>query len=140
MTRLSRSAYEAQRRAERDRREARTERGLPHHPDGSGWATCQKCDGAGDHEFNLSPNNDPQWDDFETCVDCGGTGYVPDGRGPDPLLLMRARRIPRRWSGLNDFAYQSARRRAMCPVSGLAQADMLALATRCVTAVRRNAA
>lgn len=132
---MSRYAYAAQRRAERDARETREARGLPHHPDGTGWATCIACQGSGSHEFNLSPDNDPQCDDFETCATCDGTGYVPDGRGPDLLMQLQARRLSYRWSFLTDFAYRSARRRAMCPVSGLALADMRALATRCVTEV-----
>lgn len=139
MSQLSRSAYAAQRRAERDARDMRTERGLPHHPDASGWAVCPACEGDGSHDRNDSPLNDPQCGYTVRCGTCYGDGYVRDGRAPDLLLALRDARAAA-LRGREAFVYESLRRRAMCPVSGLAQADMLAMATRCVTAARRLAA
>ncbi len=62
----------------------------------------------------------------------GVTPYLP---GTDPLSMMaRARVKAGDWS---RPTYDSYRRWAMRPVSGLALADMLATATRCVTAVEK---
>lgn len=77
----------------------------------------------------------PEW--REECADMAGDDRLPLWR--DPLYALRDERNSFRRSGGDRWAklgYQHARLRAMRPVSGLAQADMLANATRCVAATQ----
>ena len=129
-----RASYEAQRRKERDTRVCREERGLPHHPDGSGWAMCPACQGAGEHVHNDSHCNDPQDEYPVECDTCLGEGIVDDG-GRDALIVMRAERHQHRWWGrepIRAIAYASARKRAMRPVLG--QLRMIEAAVGCTVA------
>lgn len=46
---------------------------------GIGLIDCPRCKGAGEIQFNLSRNRDPQCDDSATCNVCYGDGMVrPD--------------------------------------------------------------
>lgn len=122
---------------------------------------CPDCDGWGVHESNASSINDPQCHDQIDCAICDGSGvleasyaeglsgdYQPwDGplgktaigvaaqkRGTDPLLDMGRLREERGHPFGGSFYYGIYRKRAMRKCSGLAMADMRAMATRCVTA------
>ncbi len=100
---MSRADYQAERRQARASIEPREDRGLPQHPAADGFATCIDCDGRG--EFMVGQSNDPQTGECENCRTCDGFGVVPDGRGPDPLVVMRQ---DRKW-----IRYGSIRRRYM---------------------------
>jgi hypothetical protein len=86
----------------------RTDRGLPHHPDGSGLATCPRCAGAGvtDHD-----HWQPELCTSSTCSLCDGSGYIADGYR-DPLLRLRYARQRRR---RDPGAYAWLRQVAMTP-------------------------
>lgn len=104
------SHYQANRRAARAAADTREDRGLPQHPAASGLATCQACDGRGEHHCNNSRNGDPQAAYEIQCGECFGTGQVSDGRGPDLLTVLASVRRYRKREG---FRYASARRDAM---------------------------
>lgn len=114
------TAYATARREARDAMDPREYRGLPAHPDGSGWATCPDCDGIGAHTHNdTNPYGygpDPQCDYDVDCDRCSGTGQLCDGRGPDPLIELRNARSYRRLLDSDRFAYTAARLRSMSPV------------------------
>lgn len=92
----TRADYRRARKHVRNHLTMRVDRDLPPHPAGSGWAQCPACDGAGEHIVNnTNPHGygpDPQHDEPVECGACLGTGEVPDGRGPDPLAVMRTMR------------------------------------------------
>jgi hypothetical protein len=113
---MNRAAYQAQRQA----RPSREERGLPQHPASDGLVTCPCCDGRG--EFTIGQSMDPQSWDTESCATCNGFGVVPDGRGPDPLLVMRQQRSVRNaiWK---RSRYHEARAAAMRSIYRLPLAD-----------------
>ena len=89
-------------------------------------ATCPDCDGAGE-SVELHYTRDPQLEESVSCDKCGGSGEVEVW--VDPLIRMKRAK----WNRANGW-YAVYRRQAMRPVSGLAMADMRAMATRCVTA------
>lgn len=98
--------------------------------------TCPECEGGGEVTVNdTNPYGygpDPQCDEFFPCENCGGSGEVETW--VDPLIAMkRAKWNCAKWNRANGW-YEIFRMRAMRRCSGLAQADVLALATRCVTA------
>lgn len=123
--------------------ETRAERGLPRHPDGSGWAMCPDCEGAGEITINeTNPHGhgpDPQCDESVDCLRCIG-GEIADGHA-DPIASLAGLR--RRYAFFRAFpsrenykiAYERARRIAFVRCSGIVQADMLAMSTRCVNRV-----
>lgn len=91
---MNRAQYLADRRRIRAARLTRAERGLPHHPDGSGLAPCPRCGSDG-------------------CSLCDGTTFVTDGHR-DPLLRLRyvrQSRIRRR----NPAAYVHVRQICATP-------------------------
>lgn len=114
---MSRFQYLADRAWTRRNRPERTAQGLPHHPDGSGWADCLHCEGAGEFIHNDSHLRDPQCDYPVPCDRCWGEGFVADGH-EDPLLAMRRLRIRMRQSwrrspGYASTLYRLERERAM---------------------------
>lgn len=141
---MTKREYLAQRAASRSMGLTREERGLSHHPDGSGTHVCPDCEGAGETIHNdTNPHgfgSDPQCDEPVRCSTCMGSGEIADGVREVLGELRAARyRMRLRLKGARFF-YVSARRRAFMPVSGLAMADMLAKATRCVTETERGVA
>lgn len=85
----SRATYQAKRQHARSLADCRTDRGLPHHPDGSGFAACAVCEGAGELMVTC---NDPQDDYPEPCTNSAcDDGYVADGH-VDPLIVLRGMR------------------------------------------------
>lgn len=105
---MNRASWNTQRRRVRDSYPSRADRGLPHHPDGSGLATCPRCYGSGvldrDHwhpELCTSP----------TCSLCAGSGTIADGYR-DPLLRLhyarqRRRRDPQAYAHLRQVCAAS---------------------------------
>ncbi|MDQ3160070.1 MAG: hypothetical protein M3Q51_03490, partial [Pseudomonadota bacterium] len=96
--------------------------------------TCTQCEGAGEVVSNdTNPHGygpDPQCEEGFECDACDGTGTV--AVWTDPLLRLREAR----WNPRNRN-YELTRLQAMRPSAGrLAQADMLAMAARCVTAAQ----
>lgn len=117
-----RLAYEAARRAARDKLDTREERGLPKHP-ANGWIDCAECGGAGEHLHNDSPIGDPQCEYMTICGECDGEGVVIDGH-IDPMLLLRRARFNRRHRlGLYEWGYSRARRAALGKSLGYALLD-----------------
>lgn len=101
---MNRASWNAQRRRVRDSYPSRADRGLPHHPDGSGLATCPRCSGTGvidrDHW-------QPELCTSSTCSLCCGEGTTADGYR-DPLLRLRyarsrRRRDPQAYAHLRKF-------------------------------------
>lgn len=134
---MNRAEYQAQREGARFQSLCREERNLPHHPDGSGSATCPVCQGAGEIEFNnTNPHGygpDPQCDDCAPCPnpDCLD-GYVKDGEA-DPILSLRSLR--RESIARRPFAharYSEARARTYRPA--LCQLRMIEAAIGCTVA------
>ena len=114
---------------EQQARRTREDRGLPHHPDGTGWAACPACDGMGE---TYRENVNPQMQDAIECRECNGTGCIPDGIS-DPLLDMRE---PRPWASCLDscrLRYTRARRRAMQPCAGISRLSMVETALQTFT-------
>lgn len=114
---MSRFQYLADRAWTRQHRADRVAQGLPHHPDGTGWATCPECKGECEFIRNDSPDGDPQCEYPVPCHLCGGDGEVADGH-EDPLLTMRRHRRQMRtaWRASPGFAsvmYRLDRERAM---------------------------
>lgn len=124
-------------------------------PDCDGWGAIEGNDGP-----TYVGGTDPQNDWQENCLECDGSGVVVltyadadrldlqpwDGlngkvlegvraakRGTDPLLDMGRLRAEHVAALGGSFYYGIYRMRAMRKCSGLAQAEMLAMATRCVT-------
>lgn len=83
----TRASYTAWLRRERDMYGRREEHGLPHHPDGSGFADCPECHGTGMWFHPRGPSG--EFD--EPCNKCGGSGVILDGHR-DPLTIMHATR------------------------------------------------
>ena len=83
--RCVRIRYETTRRKAREQAGKRTDRGLPHHPDGSGFASCPRCECTGviDHG-----HWHPEMWTSSTCSLCCGSGFLDDGYR-DPLLRLR---------------------------------------------------
>lgn len=88
----------------------RTDRGLPHHPDGSGFAVCPRCFGTGviDHG-----HWHPELWTSSICTLCDGSGFIDDGYR-DPLLRLREarkrslyRRDPEAYRWLRLFCFAS---------------------------------
>lgn len=104
------------------------------------YRTCSVCEGAGELVVNdTNPHGygpDPQCDEFAPCTnpDCEDGSVVV---WTDPLLVLKQERRYRRYGGA---PYQRVRLRAMRSCSGLAQADMLAMAQRCVNTIERGVA
>ena len=141
---MGKTEYRTKRRRARDKNPSREERGLSHHPDGSGTHVCPDCEGAGETIHNdTNPHgfgSDPQCDEPVRCNTCMGSGEIADGVREVLSELHAARyRLRLRLKGAR-FSYESARRRAFMPVSGLAMAEMLAKATRCATETERGVA
>lgn len=114
---MTRSQHLADRAWTRQHRADRGAQGLPHHPDGSGWATCPECKGAGEQMLNASSIDDPQCQYPVPCFYCWGEGSVADGH-EDPLLAMRRHRTRMRQSwrrspGYASTLYRLDRERAM---------------------------
>jgi len=86
----------------------RTDHGLPHHPDGSGLATCPRCYGTGAIDRD---HWQPELCTSATCSLCCGSGYIADGYR-DPLLRLRYARQRRR---RDPGAYAWLRQIAMTP-------------------------
>lgn len=119
---------------------------LPKHP-ANAWITCPDCEGCGETGGYWRSEDD--WVS-ETCRRCDGACEIVDGF-IDPLLEMRRLRLygvkpsPGKFRLAHthpDFAnkrwlYGHTRRVAMRPVSGIAQAEMLAMAMRCVNESQR---
>lgn len=128
MNRTTRARYETTRRKSREQTGPRTDRGLPHHPDGSGLADCPNCSGSG---LVYVPHWHP--DEREArCPDCTGSGLITDGHR-DPLLRLRYAR--QGWQRLRDpGAYAHIRKLAMLPVW---QLRLLESAVGCELAARR---
>lgn len=128
----TRAWYETTRRKAREQAGPREDRGLPHHPDGSGLAPCAYCNGQGIVErHHWNPQLDKSW----PCPECGGMGDIPDG-WRDPLLRLRyyrQRRIRRR----NPAGYQHMRRVCATPVW---QLRLIESAVGCELAARRAVA
>jgi hypothetical protein len=103
--------YETTRRKAREQAGPREERGLRHHPDGSGLAQCPECDGAGCHD---TWGNDPQASRSMECSKCSGTGWVADG-WRDPLLRLRTERQWWRRQKDKGYCYGHVRKLAMIP-------------------------
>lgn len=117
---MSRSEYLEARRTARDLRPTRAERGLPAHPDGSGWVVCPDCDGAGEHVRNDSHVRDPQCEYEVTCSTCGGDGELTDSVRDPILQLRRARELVRygsRSEPFNHIRYGAIRQRVVSPVA-----------------------
>jgi len=131
----TRSRYQAIRQHKRDAVDCREKRGLPLHP-ANGFIDCPACDGLGEHTRNDSDIGDPQCEYGVTCGACGGTGEVQDGL-IDPLLLVAKYRAGRFTWAMSDLRrterqhqYRLYRERAMKGCTGLAVADLRALAAR----------
>lgn len=132
---ITRSGYQGMRQNIRDRELSREERGLPQHP-ANAFVSCPDCFGTGEHMRNDSANGDPQTEYPVTCGACGGTGELQDGI-VDPLLLVAKYRKGRFSWAMSDFRrterlhqYRLYRARAMKGCTGLAVADLRALAAR----------
>ena len=100
---MNRADYLDQRRADRECADSRAERGLPHHPDGSGLALCPRCNGNGEQD---NGHWHPEMASADICTLCDGSGYITDGYR-DPLLRLRyarqshvRRRDPRQYMHL----------------------------------------
>ncbi len=89
---MNRANWNTQRRRVRDSYPSRADRGLPHHPDGSGLATCPRCGGCGAIDRD---HWQPELCTSATCSLCDGYGYIADGYR-DPLLRLRYARQRRR--------------------------------------------
>ena len=108
----------------------RESQGLPHHPSGTGWATCSVCDGHGD----VCMDGDRTGERALPCTACSGHGFVPDGE-PDPLIEMHDARLWRDmpWSGRQYAVHRCI---AMRPSIGLLQLAMVERAIRCDVTMR----
>jgi len=105
---MNRASWNAQRRRVRDSYPSRDDRGLHHHPDGSGLAICPRCNGNGCIDID---HWQPELVDSVLCGRCDGSGFIDDGYR-DPLLrLLYAR--PRR--SRDPLAYAWLRQIAMTP-------------------------
>lgn len=105
----TRAWYETTRRKSREQAGPREDRGLPHHPDGSGLADCPNCKGSGLVDVpHWHPDEREAW-----CDDCTGSGIIADGYR-DPLLRLRHYR-QRRMRQHNPVVYQYLRKLAMVP-------------------------
>lgn len=118
---MTRSQYLTDRLWSRQNRATRADQGLPHHPDGTGWAQCPACEGAGEFTANASSNGDPQCEYPVPCDRCCGEGEIADGH-EDPLLAMRRHRTRMRQSwrkspGYVSTLYRLDRAAAMKPVT-----------------------
>lgn len=119
---VNRAAYEADRAWTRRNRATREDQGLPHHPDGTGWATCPDCGGDGIAEtVNDSAIGDPAFERDVGCERCYREGMVPDGH-EDPFWAMRRNRTRMRQSwrlspGFASTLYRLDRATAMKPVT-----------------------
>jgi len=114
---VNRAQYLADRAWTRQHRADRGAQGLPHHPDGSGWATCPECGGDGSFVRNDSAIGDPQQEYDVHCHLCAGEGEIPDGH-EDLLHAMRRHRMQmrqswRRTPGFSAMVYRRTRERAM---------------------------
>lgn len=106
----TRAWYETTRRKSREQAGPRTDRGLPHHPDGSGLAPCPRCAGTGVIDCG---HWQPELCTSATCSLCAGSGYVTDGYR-DPLLRLRNAR--QRWQRRrNPGAYAHLRKLCATP-------------------------
>jgi hypothetical protein len=102
---ITRQEYRALRQLKRVFEGPREDQGLPHHPDGTGLALCPVCYGDGVLEER---HWNPQLDKSHKCMECGGTGYVPDGPVDILLRLHNARKL---WSrGTHPNRYNILRR------------------------------
>ena len=86
---MNRTAWNAQRQAHRSA-SPRALRGLPHHPNGTGYADCAECNGTGAIDV---PHWNPECETSYTCSACAGRGTIADGHR-DPLLRLRHARQP----------------------------------------------
>lgn len=118
---IARIRYETARMVERAGRETREERGLPHHPDGTGYATCPDCQGAGEHIVNdTDPHGygpDPQRDEEVECPRCRGEGEIEDGHADPILLLRRYRRERLTRRPLASYFYGAVLQRVITPAT-----------------------
>jgi hypothetical protein len=105
----TRGWYETTRRSGRENEGPRVERGLPQHPDGSGFAPCPRCgaDGIIESEGWVHPDLIKS----RTCTACFGSGLIEDGYR-DPLLRLRDYRRHRESHALR---YAWTRRLVMTP-------------------------
>lgn len=127
---MNRAQYEARRRQLRDAWGKREDHGLPHHPDGSGWAPCIECKGTGTWFHPRGPSG--EFD--EPCDACGGNGVIPDGHR-DALLIMHD---TRKWRFLSSSGplYSAAHTVAVRPALGMAQLRMVEAAIGCDVTTR----
>lgn len=143
---ITRSGWLGYQRAVRESVD-RVASGLPHHPTND-LIDCPDCDGAGEHARNdTNPHGygpDPQCDYTVPCARCNGTGRVEDGV-IDLLVQLRRKRwwlkfpaSPR--ASEYRYHYNSVRRRAVMPCSGLSAMEMRARAALCVNEAERAAA
>ena len=125
---MGKTEYRTKRRRARDKNPSREERGLSHHPDGTGTHVCPDCEGAGELVVNdTNPHGygpDPQCDDFVDCDRCLGKGEIEDGVR-EPLVAMRAARQRKRLHLRGAaFLYGALRRKvATKSLTGLAYAE-----------------
>jgi hypothetical protein len=111
----------------------RTERGLPAHPDPSGFVDCLVCKGTGIH-FGFCPSGE----DDEPCDACHGEGIVRDG-DRDPLIELHEARSGRDLeSGHYAARYRAWRKYAMRPSLGLSQLHMVEAAIGCDLTARET--
>lgn len=108
---MNRASWNAQRRRVRDSYPSRADRGLPAHPDGSGFCVCRECNGTG--SIDVAHNN-PECEASYTCSACGGDGSIVDGHR-DPLLRLRYAR-QRRVRTANPSGYRYLRQLCAVPV------------------------
>ncbi len=112
----ARLAHAAKRWNARNLHGTRVERGLPHHPDGSGFAPCPDCEGGGEVVAHDAHGHGPECEYPVTCGRCVGAGEVRDGH-VDPILLMRQARQDRcKWGAAGAMHYGRALVRAYSPV------------------------
>lgn len=98
----TRAWYETTRRKSREQEGPRVERGLPHHPDGSGLASCPHCSGNGVIDI---AHWQPELCTSTACSLCDGSGLIADGYR-DPLLRLRyARQGWRRMRRPEDYKW-----------------------------------
>lgn len=127
---MNQPEYQTRLRADREAAGKREDRGLPHHPDGTGFADCPDCHGTGTwfHPRGSSGEFD------EPCTKCGGSGVILDGHR-DPLTIMHA---TRKWRFMPMCGpdYSFARTRSARHPLGMVQLRMHEAAIRCDTASR----
>jgi len=106
----------------------REDRGLPQHP-ADEPIDCRDCGGDGEVGEQVPVS----------CERCGGEGAVLDGN-VDLLVQLRPARLLARCVAARRPAYESIRRRAVMPCSGLGAMEMRARAQMCANEADRAVA